>query len=370
MVSVRLGRVTSAYVEELLQRIQQLERALLQTPVPLHPTANLSPESHGPSTFIPGPGEPSSCQQPATAVGDRQQQDDDTARERCLPEPVPIPSRPPPASLPSPTATPHGRLSTALFPVENWMGLNWFFNGIPIFSEQGCQWVSQRTGQGVEVAKLLDRGLSNRDPAWHMPPESSRNLPFCLERCGLPDKDTVANIFAVYFKSAFRLVFPVLHRTLFEETLELAYETVDTGALLSSPKHISARACVLSAMSVVSRLKETRSVSHTVNPVECMRHAKYLVLCNTGDASLVTLQAILMMVRPSMPNLSDPLSIHALTPRLPCQISVAKLEWILVCTAHLKSSLSECLFLSFTRLSHGYKARWTCLPPTLASSWR
>lgn len=354
-------------MEELLQRIQQLERTLPQTPGPSQPTAREAAESNGPSTFIPGPNGPRSCQQPATSVGDRQRQDADTARERCLPEPASIQSPPAPASLPSPKTAPQGRLSAELFPVENWMGLNWFFNGTPIFSEQGRQWISQRTGQGVEVAKLFEQGLSNQDSGSYISPESSLSLPFCRERCGLPDKDTVLKIFAVFFRSAFRFVFPVLDRILFEETLGLAYETADAGGLHSSPKHASARACVLSAMFVVSRFTGTRSISHTINAVECARHAKSLVLCRTGDSSFVTLQAILMLVRPSTLSPSDPLSLHSLLLCLPHQI--ANLEWTLVCTTYPKSSLSECLLLSFARMPHGYKARWTCLPPTSSFSW-
>ena len=94
-------------------------------------------------------------------------------------------------------------------------------------------------------------------------------------------------------------MFPVLDRVLFEETLDIAYGAIDAGNL-SSPKHVSARVCVLSALSVACRLKETKLTSHAIDAAECGFQAECLIPGNAGDVSLTTLEAILMLVRPSI----------------------------------------------------------------------
>lgn len=179
------------------------------------------------------------------------------------------------------------------------MGLNWFFNGVPIFSDQGRQWISQRTGQDVKSAKVAGRVSRCRGHFSHTLLGNPSSLHLSPERTELPVEDAARKIFTTYFRSSFWLMFPVLDRVLFEETLDITYGAIDAGNL-SSPKHVSARACVLSALSVACRLKETKLTSHAIDAAECGFQAECLIPSNAGDVSLTTLEATLMLVRPSI----------------------------------------------------------------------
>ena len=272
-------------MQGLLQRIQHLEGALPQTPAPTQqtpPSTSRDDESREPETFADGSNGHSSCARPSTASTDQRERQDAITPSECRP----TASAPPPAS---PLVGRPRSLSADVFPVESCLGLNWFFNGMSIFSEQGRQWVFQRTGQALDSARLSG-GIPGPAPRVAFKPSTD------LELFGLPDRDTSRDIFAAFFRSALWLAFPVLDRVLFEETLETAYDAAGDSDLLSSPELASARSCVLGALSVACRLKGTGFLSSSVDADRCALRARGLVLRNTGDVSLTTLQAVIMLV--------------------------------------------------------------------------
>lgn len=281
--------MTLSHVQELLQRIQQLEGAQAQTGNE-EPRSQLCPCTDETPISVDDCGENDSPQLSRVASSGGQ-----TAL-----------GTQPPSSIPNayPASSGHVEWSSAeVFPLGNHMGLNWFFNGIPIFSERGRQWVSFRTGQAVQWSNF--RILSARpSPFSALYPQLSQE-----ELCMLPDRDLVQSILVVFFGSSFRLTFPLLDPVLMEETMETAYEPIHN--LHPPPSHVSARACVLAALSVVCRLKGSKYLSNSIDTDLCAHKAHRLLQRITSHISLETLQTVLLLVRPPPARLG-PLRLYTL----------------------------------------------------------
>ena len=168
-------------------------------------------------------------------------------------------------------------------------GPNWYFNGIPMCSEAGRRWVSTRTAQTITWADFSIPILESSPPSTLQPS-------FSPELCELPDKDATREVISAFFRSRFRLRFPVLDEILFETTMETAYGPADGP--LSSPIQVSARACVLSALSIASRVNPSRQISRSTDVDLCATKAHYLLLHIAQDISLSTLQTALVLVSP------------------------------------------------------------------------
>lgn len=170
----------------------------------------------------------------------------------------------------------------------NPLGPNWFFNGMPIFSEAGRQWVSTRTDQDVTWAEFCIPMHSSSVST--LPPS------FSQAECNLPEQDAAREIMSAFFQSSFRLTFPVLDQVLFETTMETAYEPVDRT--LTSSTQAAAMACVLGALSIATRLNAPQQSTASIDAEVCSVNANSLLMHLTGDISLETLQAMLLMVSP------------------------------------------------------------------------
>lgn len=274
--TLRFGRATETHVQELVQRIQKLEnahgRALTDDTTPQASSANQEPA-------IP-PHDGAEVASPLIPVASNQHRD----KAAALTQPT--------VATPAQSHRYQGPSSgeaADIFPIKYNLGLNWFFNGIPIFSEQGQQWLLKKTGQAVEWIKYR---ILTPDPSPSLPLSSA-------VLCQLPDRNVAQGVLALYFHSSFRLYFPVLDGELFEETLQMAYDPVDNP--LSSPSHVSARACVLAALCVFSRLEGPGNLSLGVDPSLCSAKARCMFLCVAGDSSLVSLQTTLLLVRSTAP---------------------------------------------------------------------
>jgi hypothetical protein len=101
---------------------------------------------------------------------------------------------------------------------------------------------------------------------------------------------------SAFFRSSFRLTFPVLDQVLFETTIQSAYEPVDRN--LTSPTQAAAMACVLGALSIATRLNAPQQSTPSIDAEVCSAKANSLLMHLTGDISLETLQAILLLVSP------------------------------------------------------------------------
>lgn len=266
----------SSDVQNLLQRIEQLEGALSQAQQTQAPSCLnvLSPE--GPRVSVP------------SEVNSSQVSDGLRERESTLlAERSPSPS----VLVQTPIACgsyPTGDRPQGVTVSASQLGPNWFFNGIPISSEAGYQWISARTGQNITATEF---GI----PIKSSSPFSMFQPYFAQEICDLPDKSFVREILNRFFaSSSFTLSFPILDQVLFEETVETAYKPMERNLLPAS--HISAKACVLSALSLTSRFCPARKNPFSMDADIFAAKAHYLLMQITGYTSLDTLQALLMLV--------------------------------------------------------------------------
>lgn len=105
----------------------------------------------------------------------------------------------------------------------------------------------------------------------------------------MPDISLVERVFSVFFRSTFRLSFPVLDQCLFEKTVEAAYKTTQP----LSHEQISARACVLAALSLALYVTRGTEASQGRSYVD---RAQALCDLIPGDMGIVNLQTTLMLV--------------------------------------------------------------------------
>ncbi|RJE24736.1 hypothetical protein PHISCL_02945 [Aspergillus sclerotialis] len=263
--------VRSRDVQDLLRRIDQLEEALAkaQTAPILQNLANSDDQP------IPTPPEVI-CPQIPTGESSRKWAERSSSLST-------------PAQAPTHSSGNHtkGYPRDVTIPA-NQLGPNWFFNGIPISSEAGYQWISTRTGQ---TTTSVDFSI----PIKQSSPFSLSGLPppFFQEACELPRKDTAREILSAFFRSSTRLMFLVLDEFLFAMTLETAYESLDEMPLSAQ---LPARACVLSALSIAPRSKASTQLPLFIDADMCAAKAHALLMHIAGDNSLATLQTALILV--------------------------------------------------------------------------
>ncbi|KAJ5667890.1 uncharacterized protein N7477_006460 [Penicillium maclennaniae] len=166
------------------------------------------------------------------------------------------------------------------------LGPNWFFNGMPIFSEAGRQWLSKRTDQDVKWAEFC---------VPMMEPSTLSALPSLSfqEVCDLPDQSSTRGVLKEFLRSPFTLTFPVLDQALFETTLHTAYKPMDTYRI--TPSEAAARACVLAALSIAIWSHNPHQSTPSIDPGVCAAKANALLMHLTGNISLETLQTILLL---------------------------------------------------------------------------
>lgn len=166
-------------------------------------------------------------------------------------------------------------------------GPNWYFNGKPISSEAGRKWVSQRTDQPVSWADFSIPIVQIREA-------STLERPLSPALYELPDKEATREIMTMFFKSSFRLAFPVLDGVLFQTTLETAYEHVE--GIPHSTMQLSAKACILSMLAIAPRIDMSRQLSFPIDADLCANKARSLLSSLAEDISLTTLQTAIMLV--------------------------------------------------------------------------
>ncbi|KAJ5553258.1 hypothetical protein N7494_002636 [Penicillium frequentans] len=193
------------------------------------------------------------------------------------------------------------------------LGPNWYFEGIPISSEAGFQWISTRTGQTVTGTEFRIPGLKSSFSEALRPSISSK-------LCELPEQEVTRKILTGFFGSSFRLEFPVLNQDLFEKTIEVAYGPVNKN--LISPGQTSARACVLGAISFASCQHTRGQIPLSVDVESCAAEAHRLILNITGDMGLDTLQTALLLglQRTFHGHWQDAAFFHSIACRIVCSL--------------------------------------------------
>ncbi|OHW99211.1 fungal specific transcription factor [Colletotrichum incanum] len=175
-----------------------------------------------------------------------------------------------------------GFTSKALQPGSH-IGPNWFFRGIHAFSDEGRLWISSKTGQILDWAKLqiFTAKASSLTASYGQ---------VSHELCELPDQNACRECVAIFFQSSLQLTYPVIDPILFEETIDLAYKDIDD--VLSSPARLSAQACLFAALSIMAFVPGSASMTH---PASYARKSHCILNHITPDATLTTLQTVVML---------------------------------------------------------------------------
>lgn len=184
--------------------------------------------------------------------------------------------------------TPPCHVATSPGPLHSaakYLGPHWFFNGVPIFSDEGQRWVSIQTGQQVKWSEF--RFPIYRPTSLSIDESDSSLL-------DLIDQTTAKRVLEPFFNTYAPNVFPVIDPVLFETTLDTAYETLDDPP--SSPTHIAARACVLAAISIAGRMKIPGGSPSPLEPERSAIKSQRLLSLIPGYMSLETLITVLILV--------------------------------------------------------------------------
>ncbi|KAK0641048.1 fungal-specific transcription factor domain-containing protein [Cercophora newfieldiana] len=155
-----------------------------------------------------------------------------------------------------------------------------FYNGLPIFSDQGREWIRSRSGQDAVLPPLPDHSFI---PA----PQSGVDL-------SLPCRAVVEDYLSFFRRSHLKLEFPIIDSPTFHTTIQAAYG-LGSGPL-PDPEAIIAKACVLAFLSVISILEgEHRPAAMQVDSHKCALKAHHLLLSVPQTPCITTLQATLML---------------------------------------------------------------------------
>ncbi|KAH7191523.1 fungal-specific transcription factor domain-containing protein [Fusarium oxysporum] len=160
-------------------------------------------------------------------------------------------------------------------------------NGMLLLSEEGKQWITSKTDEEV----LFEPGSQHfSNPA----PSSAAhyyNNPEGLY--ALPDRDIVETLFDMFVNSSFTLVFPIVDRILFKDTIELAYQP-HTGET-TSLEQLSAKVCVLAFASIMSLFQGSLAQLPYIDTDLCATKARYLLTDVLEVASITNLQVTFML---------------------------------------------------------------------------
>ena len=168
------------------------------------------------------------------------------------------------------------------------------YNGIPVFSPRGQQWVQSRTGETVAAEKLCSLGPLWLDPNKQGTKPVHLNEPTRQQAVGLPDKDIVRKYAAFYNSGSISLVFPLMEMSLFEETLRLAYDQPHPPY---SPQVECAKACIYSFSAFASIANVQRSPLSDIDTEGCALEAHRLIPhILEGPPTLDGLQTLIALV--------------------------------------------------------------------------
>ncbi|KAG6067789.1 hypothetical protein E4U16_005486 [Claviceps sp. LM84 group G4] len=168
-------------------------------------------------------------------------------------------------------------------------------SGIPHLTSYCEQWISERTGQKSNFRELSSKNVHESNDLIRVP-EPHMNSGFPTQSTGLlflPEKRILESLVAEFAASEFSLVFPLINRVLFEETVRLAYTEDDAEPLLG---RLAARACVLAFASLTSYHFPASPATAGIDGEVCAKAAQLIIADITEDASITTLQTVLILV--------------------------------------------------------------------------
>ncbi|KAL2809124.1 hypothetical protein BJX63DRAFT_406661 [Aspergillus granulosus] len=267
-------RTTSDVVQELSHRVEELEQALRSAqstnntpaggpPSPWPERPFLEPSSHIPPYFA-------ACSPTAPPTG----------QQRTEKSPI--------IHVDSTLTTTETSRSERTYKLSRCqLGSNWYFKGVGLFSSRGRQWISEGTGEStfLENFDIFGNPVGRRQ--WRCLAPT-----VLLERArSLPPMPTCKYLFGVFLRSKISLLFPILDRSLFEETIARAYD-VDASGL---GHQASAEACLWAMLALVARVQEVKQFDSMPGADACVQEARRLLIIVDGAVNVDTLQATLLL---------------------------------------------------------------------------
>jgi hypothetical protein len=167
------------------------------------------------------------------------------------------------------------------------LGTNWYFKGIGILSERGRQWITYGSGERV----FLENFNIFANPIGVIPPLGS--LTVAEQARILPSKETCRHVVDAFFKSKTSVFFPILERSLFQDTIDRAYDEVDPG------RRAPAEACLWAITALVMRTTDLQQFGLGLEIRDCLYEATRLLTLNNGNTNLDSLQGTLLLVSKS-----------------------------------------------------------------------
>lgn len=178
-------------------------------------------------------------------------------------------------NLPTPTSVQKASLTCHL-------GQNWFCMGVPLFTDQGENWIKSKTGQNFSFDSLR--------PLYRYSTPLSLCPSLCIpneELSRLPARETVQEIAANFLQSPCHFSFPILDWDMFEMVLESVYEQQQTTT--PPQEKNAARVFVMAALSIMTAVPKADRVIYAAKTQKLMGYV-------TEQTSLIALQTVVMLV--------------------------------------------------------------------------
>jgi hypothetical protein len=167
-------------------------------------------------------------------------------------------------------------------------------NGIPRFTPLGERYIYAQTGlwphfHNESTFAFESTGQASSGALNQRSSRQSKRAP----ANHLPERWVTNSLFDLFLQSEFRLAFPLVDRDLFRETIRQAYESPDTNPTV---EEISSKACVFAFLSLSSHHFAAMSVSNHVDSDACAKQAQIMIADFIEDASVTTLQVMVILV--------------------------------------------------------------------------
>ncbi|KAK7430440.1 hypothetical protein QQZ08_002959 [Neonectria magnoliae] len=164
-------------------------------------------------------------------------------------------------------------------------------SGIPSFSPEGLQWIQSRAGEAPSFS-AIDAGGFQRPPHLPLLPPLSTGYGDMSSWLELPDRKIVHEHLHVFWSSIWSQ-FPLVDPVLFQQTINLAYES---QLFPPSTEHMAAKACIFIFLTITSFMQEEASdFIPQVDGDACAAKAQYLLPQVLLEVNTVTLQTIFML---------------------------------------------------------------------------
>ncbi|KAI9150539.1 transcriptional activator Mut3p [Paramyrothecium foliicola] len=163
-------------------------------------------------------------------------------------------------------------------------------NGIPLFSEDGQQWIASRTGQQCCFEKFTLINAAQAKKSFASSPLPT--LSHCIKPEDLPERAMLHGFVETFRHSGASLIFPVIDVALFRRTIHLAYEPPE-GA---NPFELaSAKACVLAFSAIICLFLAEENKVPPIDCDACALMAQLMLSDIIQDARLTSLQTLFML---------------------------------------------------------------------------